>query len=150
LQGFSEAGFLVGSPAFRVHVRVEFECRGMAAEDEGLSENQKRIVHTDAVEGNAGGKEGLEEGEPVEEGVGAAGNEGEPAVGFAADQPAKAATGRWAAEFDDLLASRIEKHGCFSASTDQGEWSGLRAFKEWPQTLRKRAAEFRAFAEDCV
>jgi hypothetical protein len=140
----------MGNPALRTHVCGEFGNRGVTAEDERLPECEKRIALADAVDGNAGGKEGLKKSEPVEESVGAAGNESEPAAGFAMDEPAEAATRRRAAEFDDLLVCWIEKHGCFSAGTDQSHRAGSGAFHERLQSLGQGAPEFRTLAKNCV
>ena len=52
--------FPMGCPALRTHVAVELSYRGVAAENERLTEDKKSIFFTDAVDGDSGGKKGFE------------------------------------------------------------------------------------------
>ncbi len=124
-QGVSETRFMVRTPAERAHVAVEFGFRGVAAEDEGLAEDEEGVVFPEGIQGDAGWEKRLEKRKAVEDFVEAAGGEGEETVRIAADDPSETAPRGRAGELDDLLIGGVAENSGLTARSDEGELTAL-------------------------
>lgn len=140
----------MGNPAEGSHVVTKFGNGGMATDDEWLTEGKKRVIFSDAVDGDPGRKKSLEKGESVENLIEVTGGECQNSARVAADHPAEMTSCGRATKLDDLLVRRITEHRSLATGSDQCESAQFVDFQKRREPVRQIAPKLRAFPEDCV
>lgn len=111
----------MGNPAEGLHVVTEFGNGGMATDDEGLTEGKKRVIFSDAVDGDSYRKKSLKKRKSVENLIEVTGGESQNPARCASDHPAEMTSCGRATKLNDLLVRRITEHRHLTTSSDQCE-----------------------------
>ena len=138
----------VRAPIVPMHPVGELGRSGIFPNEEGLFEKEKTRVRAEAVEIETGGKVFFGKCEAAQ-GLGKSARAQNPeAFGVCIDGPTETCLSGTSEKFDDLLIRWITKNNRFAATANECPIAFGVSLMEIREAHRKRAAEFRGFAEN--